>query len=343
MAEIVVFYHGGDCLDGLLSAFTIWKDTGGKAVLYPIQPGQSPIDVTQKIVYVLDVCFSKEILLKMISQAKAFLIIDHHESSWNDIKDIPDKFKIWNQKECTCVLLWKYLYPQRPVPDLYKYVQANDLWKKDELPNVDAVILAFSKAVTDENSKLNINLVEKYLTQTGFNGLIEKGLVFHEFQNYELSKILSHICFYPIRRPAYDDKKEKIIIVAYLNCGFFISNLSEKCFKEYPFVDLFVCYYIDGANQQTQVCLRSTDDREDALWIAQQFGGGGHRNSAAFRVNNLTCRLNFEHLDPVPFLCMFKRKTYLAKWDNLAVLTAEYLNILKTKFPDREFNMKVLN
>ena len=111
----------------------------------------------------------------------------------------------------------------------------------------------------------------------------------------------------------------------------------------YPFVDLFAAYYIDGSTQQTQICLRSTDDRVDALWIAKQFGGGGHRNSASLRVNNLTCRLNFEHLDPLPFICMFKRKTYRARWDNLGLLNVDYMNLLKTKFPDREFCMTVLN
>lgn len=343
MAEVVIFYHGGDCLDGLLSAFTIWSDTEGKSILYPMQPGQTPPEVTGKIVYILDICFSKEITFKMISQAKALLVIDHHESSAEVMTVLPEANKIWSKQESACVLTWKYLYPNIPIPEIYKYVQAYDLWKKDSLPNVDAFILGLSKAVNGENNRPNIALLKKYMVQTEVTNLIEEGLKGLEYQNFYLAKILSHVNFFPVRLPAHDGLAEKIIVVGYVNSAFLISALSEKCFETYPFVDLFVCYWIDGATQQTQICLRSTDERTDALWIAQQFGGGGHRNSSSFRVNNLTCRLNFEHLDPMPFMCMFKRKTYRAKWDNLGLITVDYMNLLKTKFPDREFSMVVVN
>jgi hypothetical protein len=83
----LVIYHGG-CTDGFGAAWSAWKLLGDRAQYHPARYSEQPPDVTGKNVVVLDFCYDNQTTKRLISQAKNFLVIDHHKSAMIEIHDI---------------------------------------------------------------------------------------------------------------------------------------------------------------------------------------------------------------------------------------------------------------
>lgn len=347
--QTVIFYHA-DCLDGFMAAFTLWLDFRDEAEYYPVQYGQPPPNVTGKVVYLLDFSYPKAQLMQMISQAKSFIIIDHHDTAIKDLEGIPKMNKIFDQKECAATLVWKYQHSNTggPMPLVYRYIRARDLWT-DDMPHRDEFAAAFSLVIRNQSDgEYNFKLAEKYLDDKEIPGLLEVGHILIAFQKISINKCLDHADFCPIRIPnrnydpnhPSDESPTKLVIVAYINTPILISDIADDCLKEYPFVDFCVCYYIDSIRQETQFCLRSSNDREDVSLIAKDFGGGGLRNAAGFRSKDVKCRLAYEHLDPIPLNCVHRNTELVITSKNSSLLNKEYMGLLRRKFPGQDLRVR---
>ena len=66
--KIIIIYHS-NCLDGFGSAYIAWKQFGEDADYIPAHYGNSPPDVKDKKVYIVDFSYPREVLLKMAEDA----------------------------------------------------------------------------------------------------------------------------------------------------------------------------------------------------------------------------------------------------------------------------------
>ncbi len=88
ITDILVLYHGGSggCLDGHASAWAVWdyyNRNGSNYVmeLVPVTYGDPIPDLTGKLVYIVDMSFDPEALVKAAEVAERVILLDHHESA----------------------------------------------------------------------------------------------------------------------------------------------------------------------------------------------------------------------------------------------------------------------
>ena len=345
----VVIYHAA-CHDGFLAAYTFWRDNRDRddVEYHAISESENeekviPPDVKGKIVYLLDFCYPKDVLMTIFKDARYLYVVDHHEDAASKILEIPEENKLFDETECAATLAWSYFNSGEPLPLLYKYVRAKDLLS-DELPNVDEFHIAFDMAIRDDDCNFAFEQVDQFLDDDTVSGLLKIGTLVKAYQKNLISALLRHICFFPVR------SGNNMIIIAYLNINIDTEGLDggvcSECFQAFPFIDLFASFSIDPLQMQTKFYLKSADSENLlANKIATQHGGSRNRNpngsGASCTLDEITCKLKLEHLDPTPFICMFREQALNLKEDTYNTLTPEYRELLKTKFPDRTLKINL--
>ena len=265
----IVIYHQ-NCNDGFGSALVAWKKFGDNAEYYPALHYTKPPDVKGKDVYILDFSYKKDIMIKMIEEANSLIIIDHHKSAENDLKEIPNENKIFNMKNSGAVLTWKYFYPQKPVPKLLQYIEDRDIWKNEML---------FSKECFFGLNQIDKEFIKWNLYLTNDNKiqeLIESGKIILKHNN----DLINFVCksSYLLNHKLINQKSYKI---AYLNSNVLKSDLGNYLVENhFPDSDFAVIYHYDGKDNKTIFSLRSLDSKIDVSEIADLYKGGGHRNAA---------------------------------------------------------------
>jgi oligoribonuclease NrnB/cAMP/cGMP phosphodiesterase (DHH superfamily) len=269
-----VIYHA-PCSDGLTSALTAYlffKDSGKKIEYYGESHGNDPPNVVGKNVLICDFSYKKNILDKMIGEAKNLLVIDHHISAKNELSELHDDYKIFDMNHSGAVLTWNYFYPDKEAPLLYKYVEDRDIWKK-EMPNTDAFVSWFY------NLEQTFEIYEKYLDdELLLKNINDKGLSYIELNNIYIKDIASHAV------PIFTKINKKYHFVSYINSNMLKSDIGHEIFKIYPNCSFSAVYNIAKYNR-TFYSLRSTNDHEDVSQIAKCFGGGGHRNASGLTLS----------------------------------------------------------
>lgn len=338
---ILVIYHK-NCHDGCVAAFTVWKyytersTADNKLIEFiQIQPGSEAPNTSGKIVYILDVIFSKKELLQMIEDSISLLIIDHHDTSEEILLSIPENCKIFDKTECASTLTWQHFYPEKPLPLLYEYIRSRDLFLNDR-ECINEFHIAFDIGIRNSNNDFEFEKIIQYCDDSQIYGLINVGKILNGYQKSLVSKSVRNVSFYPIRL-----KSGKLCIVGYINTSLLASDIASSCLETYPFLDFCASFYIDVSNSLTQFQLRSTDDREDVSVIARDHGGGGQRNAAGFRVYNTNCRLNYEHLNPAPLLCLYNNKEFRVNNMLKNIFTDEYEKLLRDKFSNKTLKISL--
>lgn len=270
---IYVIYHK-DCLDGFGSALAAWKKFHKNAEYIPLNPSDPiPEHILHydSEIYMLDYSKKRDELLHIKRSVKNIVVIDHHLTAQNELRDIPNCH--FDMTKSGAVLSWMYFHPDKKIPKLFKYVQDRDLWLKkmkwsDEVN--DTLLLgaypmtfkAWNEIIIDpftEDKLIHIFLVEtgkiiRKQTKHEINVLLEsKSLVF--FNGYEVYAV---------------------------NTSLHRSEVAEQlCLMDTskPFA---ICYMYQG--NKLKVSLRSENDF-DVSEIAKLYGGGGHKNAAAFSMN----------------------------------------------------------
>lgn len=266
---IVVFYHG-DCTDGFTAAWVAWKKFGNKAE-YIAQSYSDPVpELKNKEIYTLDFTFEKPgATEKLIKQNKRVTSIDHHVSN----KDIAlSTYKpLYALHHSGCTLAWKYFFPEKPVPKFLLVVEDVDLWKNKIKDNTklysyldlfDLNFETYSSLISD----FEITAKRKKMLELG--GIIDK---------YKAKMIASHIDKYAhlVKFSGYE--------VYAINSVDFASEIGAKIYKQSP--PFAIIWKVDK-NGGVAVSLRG-DGSVNVSKIAAKYGGGGHHNSSAFRLESL--------------------------------------------------------
>lgn len=276
----VVIFHS-PCSDGMMSRVIAQKYLGDKKVLYyPMSVGQvPPSGLEKKNVLICDYSYRKDVLNKLLTVVNKLLIIDHHDSAEKDLCDLDPKYKIFDMEYSGAMLTWFYFYPEIKAPLVIEYVQERDLFTK-KLPGTDNFASWFSTLPFE---------FETYIKYFDKNLLLEmikdKGEPYGELNNYYIGQMVDYSV------PKFCNIKGKYYFVAYVNSSICKSDIGNKIFNRYEFIDFSAVYSINESTDDTNFSLRSTVGRANVSSIAFSLGGGGHVCASGVRVNYVTNKL----------------------------------------------------
>lgn len=292
----LVIYHG-NCADGFSAAWVFYKVQDIIEQGFDFHPGvynDSPPDCSGRHVYMVDFSYKPEVLKEILKVCDGLTIIDHHKSAIeaiqgdeelsNLIKNTEalaldtDEPAIWfhySLDKCGATLAWDYWeesFKQAGVerPLLLGHIEDRDLWRF-KLPNTREIQAnVFSYEYTFENwDKLMAAGQLELLQMTVAGAAIER-------KHHKDIKELLNVCQRTLCIAGYD---VPVASLPYI----FSSDAAHAMAKSHKDGTEFAACYWDTPTHRV-FSLRSCDNGMDVSAIAEEYGGGGHKNAAGFRV-----------------------------------------------------------
>lgn len=131
----LVLYHGKNCPDGFAAALAAWLFYAGQVELLGLDHGDVKSladlpDVRGRAVYILDFSFSADILRGLDAQAAKLVLLDHHKSAADGLAGFACRCGVlhFDLKKSGARLAWEFFWPDKPLPDLVRYVEDRDIW-----------------------------------------------------------------------------------------------------------------------------------------------------------------------------------------------------------------------
>lgn len=277
MSKIFVVFHK-NCIDGTGAKFAAWMKFKDYAVYVPVAYGEPVPDFGEDPnteIYILDFSFKKEILKGMQAKYKKIVVLDHHKTAEEDLKELVDENIVFDMNRSGAVMAWNYFHPDKPVPHILQHVQDRDLWKFT-LPGTKEVHAGLNLLKGNMGAWKQYAEPESELWQpTGSNvkKLAETGRAILQYENQYLENTVP--------------KKIKVIdFLGYkagiFNSGYLISETGEAIYNSTELnVDLAILYFIDSNNTVWLSFRSKKDGGVDVSAIAKMyFEGGGHQAAA---------------------------------------------------------------
>lgn len=132
---LVIYHRNCPSGDGFGAAFAAWLALGDRAEYYPADYGDPVPDVSGREVYILDLSLPADTLVALSHQAASLTLLDHHLTAQKNLATFKPVCcgKIhFDMTKCGSVLAWEHFHPGKPVPRLFRWLQARDLWTWDE-------------------------------------------------------------------------------------------------------------------------------------------------------------------------------------------------------------------
>ena len=262
MSDPLVIYHG-NCIDGFGSAFVLWRWGGLRdAEFVGGIYGQSPPDVLDRDVWVVDFSYPRDELIRMNDRAESLTLLDHHKTAEEDLAGLP--FCRFEPAMSGAGLTWRHLLPDEPVHWMIDAIEDNDLWRFtiDGSKEVYAALESYPMELGIWNE----------LADAGRARLLEEGKVILRYRKRLIERIVQSA--EPIELLGYRGAAVRTSVL--------VSDVCAHLYENEP-VD-FACAIFRAPDGRFVVGLRSSaESGTDVSEIARHFGGGGHRNSAGFR------------------------------------------------------------
>ena len=258
-----VLFHGPYCRDGFAAALAANLKLGHEAKYVPIGYDEELPDIPDNSrVYMLDVSRPRDIMDEL-SRRCHFTIIDHHATSRRACEGAD--YAIFDMTKSGAVLAWEYFHKDKPVPELFLYIQDRDLWK-NKLPRTKEINIAI------KSFSMNFNVWETWLDPKRFQELIPQGAIILAYQHQLIEDILN-----------LAETQNKWVFV---NSSCLMSELGHELLERFPEAEV-ACVYWQRADRKWQYSLRSRPGGVDVSRIAEQHGGGGHPTAAGYVEPNL--------------------------------------------------------
>lgn len=260
--EHLCIYHG-NCADGFGAAWAV-REALGEITFHAGIYQMPPPDVTNRDVVIVDFSYKRPVLLEMAKNARSILVLDHHKTAQIDLIDLPENVACtFDMNHSGATLAWNHYHDDRECPQLIRHIEDRDLWRF-ALPHtreIQATIVSYPYdfEVWDE------------LMARPVQELITEGTAIDRKHLKDIEELLSV------------GQREMMIggyRVPVANLPYTLaSDAGNAMAKDNPFA---ACYW-DTPDGRV-FSLRSTDQGVDVSKIAQQYGGGGHRNASGFKV-----------------------------------------------------------
>jgi oligoribonuclease NrnB/cAMP/cGMP phosphodiesterase (DHH superfamily) len=267
MARKVCIYHG-NCADGFTAAWVVRQAQGTDVEFIPGVYQIDPPDVTGAIVYMVDFSYEREVMERVIAQAAKFVHIDHHTTPIKAMEGFSaENFSTFYSPDNTAsgaMLTWQYFYPDVEVPQFIRHVDDRDRWKF-LLPGTREIQAnIFSYDYTFENWDM--------LAHQDLDEQIQQGTAIERRMAKDVKELLGVV----VRRMMIAGYNVPVANVPYQ----YGSDICQALCKNEP----FAAYYYDKPDGR-EFGLRSDGGGVHVGEIAVKYGGGGHENSAGFRIS----------------------------------------------------------
>ena len=252
-----VLYHA-NCHDGYGAAYAAWKVLADRASYLPVRHGEEPPALPpESHVAIIDFSFGREALLKLSQEVSSLLVLDHHKSAQEALAGL--EFARFDMNKAGARLAWEFWHPDEPLPELLAYIEDRDLWRW-ALPESREISMSL------HSYPLDFVLWETL----DIDVLRTEGRAILRYQNLQLARAVSRARMTPVGEH----------VIPAVNSCLFQSEIGDQLCKQFPDAPFAGVYYTTREGKQAW-SLRSIGDFDVSL-VAQQFGGGGHRNAAGF-------------------------------------------------------------
>ncbi len=266
--NIVVLYHN-NCSDGFGGAWVAKRKFGDKADYIGVfHHNPPPEDLINKNVYIIDFAYDSEETKKILEEAKSLTILDHHITAKKVVESVPNH--VYDTNHSGAVIAWKYFFPDEKIPIFLKYIEDGDLWRFKLRDSREFFSLLLTMPL---DFKKWDELVEDFEDEKKRKVHINHGKMLFEYQQKVIRDLLQEA-----EEVTLDGQSALAV-----NSSTLRSQLGNSLVKEG--YDIGIIWYHTGRGI-IKVSLRS--DKEggvDVGKIAEKYGGGGHKSSAAFIIN----------------------------------------------------------
>ena len=271
MKETALIYHG-NCPDGFMGATIFRKAAGNEVENIEFHAGvhqEAAPDVTDKKVVFVDFSYKRPVILAMAQNAKSILIVDHHASALADLVDLPANVQtIFNIERSGAGLAWEVFMKQPMIPKIVLYVEASDLQKFDTYPNVKEVVTCLCSYDYD------FDLWTQFLNADQdklIASMMKAGRSIARKQTKDIREAIES----GRHEMEIGGKRVPVVNVPYT----MRLEATRLLAAGQPFA---ACYYV--ADGYAYFELGSDAQGDDVSQVACQYGGGGHRHRAGFRI-----------------------------------------------------------
>ena len=280
--KTLCIYHG-NCADGFGAAWVVRKALGDDVEFHAGVYQDPPPDVAGRDVLLVDFSYKRAVLDKMAEKARAILILDHHKSAAEDLAEYPEPpvdlpghkgwfpssgvYATFDMERSGAAIAWDH-FNEGPRPPLIDHIQDHDLWRFSLEGTREIQANVFSYPYDFE--------VWDTLMAMDVEDLRRDGEAIERKHFKDIREFIEAAAF-RMEIAGHD--------VPVLNAPYFWSSDAGHIMAEgEPFA---ACYW-DTPDGRV-FSLRSADDGLDVSEIAAQFGGGGHKHAAGYRVDTSVC------------------------------------------------------
>lgn len=298
MATLVI-YHAG-CWDGFCAAWLLHR-AFSDAEFHAAHYGTEPPDVAGKDVFVVDFSYKRDVMRRILSAARAVVVLDHHKTAEAELAGLVDEFTMrpdliqnppgselpvihFDMAKSGGRLTWEYLYRRlwskfewiyfgdnnekcdtAHAPWLVNYTEDRDLWrhKLDWSREINAWLRSYP---------LDFALWDKFVMVSpgceAWDMRVDAGAAILRSERQMVEEHVRHA-----REIEMDGHK-----VLSVNATVLFSDVAGELAKGRPFG---ACYF-DRYDGKRQWSLRSAPDGVDVAEVAKKRGGGGHKHAAGF-------------------------------------------------------------
>lgn len=290
MKPLILYHH--PCMDGLFSAVAAYERFGDDAEYWGVgYQTELPIErFAGRRVYLLDFSVKKEDMLAIASVAESVIVIDHHKTAEAELSDfitfalgdvdhLEQALEVsesefngcrvavhFDMRSSGAVLSWRH-FSDKPIPHLFSLVEDRDLWRWQ---HQDTAAIHEWLSIQDHSFEEWLSIAKEFTYSRDLRdraaAIGETLLTYQRKRITELANKAAEGVF--MKTPA-------MVINA---PGYMSSDLgNELCQRNPHRIAVIFQVSAEGIN----LSLRSHKESDhDVSKLAENWGGGGHRNAA---------------------------------------------------------------
>lgn len=282
--EIEELWMHYPCPDGFacLVMYFIWRKWNGRdmePLIVRELNYKSPLPPARnKRIAIFDFSISKESdMIKLLSESKSLIILDHHKTSEEIAKKYSDNY-VFDLGHSGAYLAFKYFFPElKEVPLFIQAIEARDLGNfgspyARELYSYASRYLKkdcdlwYEAFVDEKEKKFKLPQDEIYEKIKGYGGVVIS------VEDKAINGIV---------RNAYY-KVHGGILIALCNSANFASEVGYQLLLEHQTVQAVFIWYFSHETLTIECSVRSRQGTNYARIFAEELGGGGHDSASGF-------------------------------------------------------------
>lgn len=287
--DIVCIYHSAD-YDGICSAEIIRKyfseysnliglnNINLKFVGMSYNDEVTNNDFIDKVIICCD--FMPKNFRDIINNAKYTIWIDHHKSSYEDMKSFEsNKFeRVIDIKHSACENVWRYFYPNKDIPISVYYLSLFDAYIFSAEQKYDVFCFQYGMKSLGNETQIGCAIWPQLLNDNSLiNEILERGKIIYKYQ-------VEHHDIAVANRSASTRKlvlprSNKEYNVIFINSPYTFSDAFKSVYDSNKH-DLLVSGYLNNYKKWSFSFYCPIDKDIDVSLIAKEFNGGGHKGAA---------------------------------------------------------------